>query len=84
LLYGKNLLIPQEFHSNLSAKNRAAYDFLTNWKTKVDSVIFALQKAQARDIKYANLYGLHVEYAIGEDVLLKIKNYALQASLGAF
>jgi hypothetical protein len=44
-VYGKNLLTPQEFHSNLSAKNPTAPDFLTNWKTKVDCVIFALQKA---------------------------------------
>jgi hypothetical protein len=42
LVYGKNLLTPQQFHSNLSAKNPAAHDFLTNWKTKVDSAIFAL------------------------------------------
>ena len=36
------MLTPQQFNSNLSAKNPAAHDFLTNWKTKVDSAIFAL------------------------------------------
>jgi hypothetical protein len=34
-------------------------------KLKLIVLFFALQKAQAQDIKYANLHCRHVEYAIG-------------------
>ena len=80
LCYGRHLVSPVNFVSQVESKNEAANSFLRQLEEDVAQALQNLRRAQDRQKEYADRRRRDVEFQVGDEVLLSTRTLPVKVA----